>query len=80
MERKDPVTGRSATGDRIEGNWRQLKGKLKEKWGELTDDDLDRMAGRREQLIGYLQERSGQGRADVERQLDDLSRDAEYRF
>ena len=45
--------------DQLQGNWKQLKGKLKEKWGHLTDDDLDKIAGRREQLEGKLQERYG---------------------
>lgn len=45
--------------DRIEGNWKQLKGRVQEQWGKLTDDDLDVVAGRREQLSGKLQERYG---------------------
>jgi uncharacterized protein YjbJ (UPF0337 family) len=56
--------------DRVEGNWKQMKGKVKEKWGNLTDDDLDRIGGRREQLEGVLQERYGiakdQARKDVD--------------
>ena len=42
---------------RIEGNWNQLKGKIKEQWGNLTDDDLDQISGKREQLIGKIQDR-----------------------
>ena len=45
--------------ERIEGNWTQLKGKVVEKWGKLSDDDLDVVAGRREQLAGKVQERYG---------------------
>jgi uncharacterized protein YjbJ (UPF0337 family) len=45
--------------NRIEGNWKQFKGRVKEKWGQLTDDDLDTIDGRREQLEGKLQERYG---------------------
>jgi len=41
--------------DQIEGNWKQFKGKLKEKWGQLTDDDLDKAAGKWDQVIGRLQ-------------------------
>ena len=41
--------------DQIEGNWKQFKGKVKEKWGQLTDDDLDQAAGKRDQIIGRLQ-------------------------
>ena len=45
--------------DRIAGNWKQIKGAVKEKWGKLTDDDLDVVNGRAEQLVGKLQERYG---------------------
>lgn len=45
--------------DRFEGNWKQLKGKVKERWGKLTDDDLDVIEGRRDQLVGTIQERYG---------------------
>ena len=45
--------------DQIEGSWKQVKGKAKEQWGRLTDDELDQAAGRREQLIGKVQERYG---------------------
>jgi uncharacterized protein YjbJ (UPF0337 family) len=60
--------------NRVEGNWKQFKGKVKEKWGNLTDDDLDRVAGRRDQLEGIIQERYGvakdQVRQDIDRWLD----------
>lgn len=55
--------------DRIEGNWKQLKGKVKEKWGRLTDDQLDEIAGRRDQLAGKIQESYGIGRDEAERQV-----------
>jgi len=58
--------------DRIEGNWTQFKGKVKEEWGKLTDDDLDIIAGRRDQLLGRIQERHGVARDEAERQLDDF--------
>ena len=57
--------------DRIEGNWKQLKGKIKEQWGDLTDDDIDRIAGQRDQLAGKLQETYGIGKDEAERQIDD---------
>jgi uncharacterized protein YjbJ (UPF0337 family) len=59
--------------DQIEGNWKQFKGKVKEKWGKLTDDDLDRAAGRREQLVGRLQERYGWHKEQAEKELDALT-------
>ena len=54
--------------DRFEGNWKQIKGKVKEQWGKLADDDLDRIDGKREQMIGQLQERYGIARDEAERQ------------
>jgi uncharacterized protein YjbJ (UPF0337 family) len=60
--------------DRIEGNWTEWKGKIKEKWGQLTDDDLEQAAGRRDQLIGTLQRRYGYERDRAERELDELTR------
>jgi len=55
--------------DRIEGNWKQFKGTAKEKWGKLTDGDLDVIAGRRDQLVGKIQEAYGITRETTERQL-----------
>jgi uncharacterized protein YjbJ (UPF0337 family) len=57
--------------DRIEGNWKQLKGKVKEQWGELTDDDIDQIAGRRDQLEGKIQERYGLAKDQVRQDIDD---------
>ena len=55
--------------DRFEGNWLQFKGKVKEQWGKLTDDDLDVVAGRRDQLAGKIQERYGIAKDEAEQQL-----------
>ena len=55
--------------DRVEGNWKQFKGKVKEKWGKLTDDDLDLAAGKRDQLSGLLQQRYGIAKDEADRQL-----------
>lgn len=60
--------------DRVEGQWRQLKGKALQKWGKLTDDDWDYIGGKREQLVGKLQEVYGRSREDAEREVDDWSR------
>lgn len=51
------------------GKWNELKGKVKERWGDLTDDDLDRVEGRRDQLIGAIQQRYGKARDEAEREL-----------
>ena len=57
--------------DTLEGQWKQLKGKMREKWGKLTDDDWDRVAGKKDQLIGRLQERYGYSREDAERDYNE---------
>jgi uncharacterized protein YjbJ (UPF0337 family) len=63
--------------DRIKGNWMQFKGRAKEQWGKLTDDDLDRIDGQREQLAGKIQETYGIGKDEAERQLSDWERTLE---
>ena len=60
--------------DRMQGNWNQMKGKVKEQWGKLTDDDLDVIAGRRDQLYGKIQERHGVARDEAEKQVKDFER------
>ena len=55
--------------DRVEGNWKEFKGKAQQKWGKLTNDDLDTIQGRAEQLIGRVQERYGVARTEAERQV-----------
>ena len=57
--------------NRVEGNWKQAKGKVKEQWGKLTDDDLTFIAGKRDQLEGKIQERYGIQRDAVRQQIDD---------
>ena len=57
--------------DRIEGNWKQFKCKVKEQWGKLTDDQLDKIAGRRDQLSGKIQESYGISRDEADRQVKD---------
>jgi uncharacterized protein YjbJ (UPF0337 family) len=57
--------------NRIEGNWKQFKGAAKEKWGKLTDDDLNVIDGRRDQLEGKLQQRYGFAKDQIQRDVDD---------
>jgi uncharacterized protein YjbJ (UPF0337 family) len=57
--------------NRVEGNWKQLKGSAKEKWGKLTDDDLNVIEGRREQLEGKLQQRYGFAKDQIRKDVDD---------
>ena len=56
--------------DRIQGNWKQFKGKSKEQWGKITDDDFDVIDGKREQMLGKIQERQGIAKDEAEKQLD----------
>jgi len=58
--------------DRIEGNWKQFTGKIKEKWGQLTDDDLTNINGKREQLEGKIQQRYGIGKDQAKRDIDEF--------
>ncbi len=60
--------------DQIEGNWRQVRGKARTMWGKLTDDDLDVIAGKRDQLIGKLQERYGIKREELEKEVDEFQK------
>jgi uncharacterized protein YjbJ (UPF0337 family) len=60
--------------NRIEGNWKQFKGRAKEKWGRLTDDDLDVINGRREQLEGKIQERYGLAKDQAKQDVDAWSK------
>jgi uncharacterized protein YjbJ (UPF0337 family) len=60
--------------DQLEGKWKQYSGKAKEKWGKLTDDDLAVIHGRRDQLIGKIQERYGIAKQEAEKQVDEFAR------
>lgn len=59
--------------DQVEGKWKQAKGSVKQKWGKLTDDDLDTIAGHRDKLVGKLQERYGMAKEEAEKQADSWS-------
>tara|TARA_B100000676_G_scaffold307031_1_gene364541 strand:- start:740 stop:973 length:234 start_codon:yes stop_codon:yes gene_type:complete len=54
----------------IEGRWKELKGNIKEQWGELTDDEIDQAEGKRDILLGKLQAKYGIAREEAEKQLD----------
>jgi uncharacterized protein YjbJ (UPF0337 family) len=60
--------------DRIEGNWKQFTGKIREKWGKLTDDDLTAIAGKKDQLVGRIQQRYGIEKDQAAKDLDDFTR------
>lgn len=56
--------------DQVEGNWKQLKGKVQERWGDLTNDELDKAEGNREQLEGIIQERYGKTKEAAKAEVD----------
>jgi uncharacterized protein YjbJ (UPF0337 family) len=56
--------------DTLKGQWTQLKGAVREQWGKLTNDDIDQIQGKSEQLIGKIQERYGVARDEAQRQVD----------
>jgi uncharacterized protein YjbJ (UPF0337 family) len=60
---------RAMNWDRVEGNWKQFTGKVKEKWGKLTDDDLTVINGKQDQLVGRIQERYGVAKDEAEKQV-----------
>jgi uncharacterized protein YjbJ (UPF0337 family) len=66
--------GKRMNNDRIQGRWKQVKGKVKEQWGKLTDDDLDVIAGRRDQLLGRIQQRHGLAKEEADRQVRGFER------
>jgi uncharacterized protein YjbJ (UPF0337 family) len=60
--------------EQLKGKWKQVKGSVKERWGKLTDDDLDVIDGQSEQLIGTIQERYGIAREAAQKQVDEWNR------
>ena len=60
--------------DRIEGNWKQITGRARERWGKLTDSDFEAVAGRRDQLVGRIQERYGLARELAQKQADEWAK------
>jgi len=60
--------------DRIEGNWRQIMGSARERWGKIADDDLEKAGGRRDQLVGRVQERYGIARDEAQKQVDEWAK------
>jgi len=57
--------------DRIQGNWKQMTGSLRSKWGKLTDDDFEHLAGHKDKLVGKIQERYGIQKDEAERQVNE---------
>ena len=57
----------------LQGNWNEIKGKIQEKWGEVTNSELDQLAGKTDQIVGMIQRKTGEAQADIKRYVDSLS-------
>ena len=68
-----------ANKDILTGKWHELKGQVKQQWGKLTDDDVTRLSGKTEELVGVLQQRYGYGKAQAEMEIHNWLRDATTR-
>ncbi|WP_052281830.1 CsbD family protein [Kluyvera genomosp. 1] len=66
--------------DEIGGNWKQVKGKVKEQWGKLTDDDMTVIEGKRDQLVGKIQERYGYAKDQAEKEVDSWDKRHNHRW
>jgi uncharacterized protein YjbJ (UPF0337 family) len=65
-----PEKGCVMNWDQVQGNWKQFKGQVKQQWGKLTDDDLDRIEGKRDELAGRIQARYGIAKDQVDKEID----------
>ncbi|MEX3022386.1 CsbD family protein [Kluyvera sp. STS39-E] len=66
--------------DEVGGNWKQIKGKVKEQWGKLTDDDMTVIEGKRDQLVGKIQERYGYAKDQAEKEVDSWDKRHNHRW
>jgi uncharacterized protein YjbJ (UPF0337 family) len=69
-----------STKQQVLGNWNQLKGMIKQKWGQLTDDELQEVEGNFDELVGLIQQKSGRSRQEIERMVTQLSEEASGRL
>lgn len=58
--------------DRLKGNWKEFKGKIKQQWGKLTDDDIDKIDGQSEQLVGRIQKAYGKSKEEAQKEVDQM--------
>jgi uncharacterized protein YjbJ (UPF0337 family) len=70
----------SPTSQQAKGAWKKFKGRLQEAWGVLTNDDLDRYEGKRDRLVGHIQEKTGEKRKAIRDRIDRISTEAKYKF
>jgi len=65
---------------KAKGSWKQFKGHVQEKWGDLTGDEMDQFEGKRERLEGYIQKKTGEKREEVQKTLDSITKKVDYAF
>jgi uncharacterized protein YjbJ (UPF0337 family) len=65
--------------DQLQGKWKQMKGSFKQQWGKFTDDDITRLEGNRDKIVGALQEKYGQTKEQAQKAFDDWYRQEEQR-
>ena len=70
----------SPTEQQASGNWKQFRGRVREAWGTLTDDEIDKTEGRRDRLEGYIEEKTGETRENIRQKVDKIAREVKYRF
>jgi uncharacterized protein YjbJ (UPF0337 family) len=66
--------------DTVQGKWKQVKGSVKQRWGKLTDDDLTTLSGKKDELVGKLQERYGYTREQAVKEADDWATKASHQW
>lgn len=66
--------------DILEGKWHELKGQVRQQWGKLTDDDVERLSGKMEELSGVLQQRYGYNKAQADKAIDDWVKEADKKL
>ncbi|MGI9527476.1 MAG: CsbD family protein [Weeksellaceae bacterium] len=64
----------SSFDDKVKGNWNQIKGELKQKWAELTDDDLLYAEGKKDEVLGRIQEKTGETKENIEKYINEISK------
>lgn len=68
----------SPTWDKVKGNWKQFTGSVRQRWGELTDDEVAQVEGEREKLAGKIQEKYGVAREEANRQIDEWAEELKF--
>ncbi len=63
--------------EQIEGRWREIKGRIRQKWGQMTDDEFEKIAGKKDELLGWLQNKYGYSKEQAEKEIDEFGRSFE---